>query len=312
MPTSNDQVLLQTLLEQTRKEVAPELAASEYFQLYVLEQLLKDRGLSYSELQSGIVDGGGDGGIDALYTLVNGVLVTSTDDAIAAVPGSIIELIIVQCKYTGGFSETAIDRLVASISDLLDLSTPLNSLGEVYNSDLLNAVEAFRNAFIGTASKFPSLRVQFFYATRGIAVDPKVERKARRLKELVSSLFSAAECDFIFLTAADILALARRQQPATLELKLAENPISTKGAGFVGLVKLEDYFDFLTDSQGHLLRVLFESNVRDYEGSRGINQAIQETLVAAHDESDDDFWWLNNGITVVASRATLVSKRLTN
>jgi hypothetical protein len=148
MPRSNDQVLLQTLLEQTRKEVAPELAASEYFQLYVLEQLLRDRGLSYAELQSGIVDGGGDGGIDALYTLVNGVLVTSTDDAIVAVPGSMIELIIVQSKYTGGFSESAIDRLIASMGDLLDLSTPLDSLGEVYNADLLNAVEAFRNAYI--------------------------------------------------------------------------------------------------------------------------------------------------------------------
>jgi hypothetical protein len=309
--TSNDQVLLETLLEQTKDEVAPELSSQEYFHLYVVEQLLKDRDPSRAELEAGIVDGGGDGGVDALYTFVNGILVTTRHDAVASSTDTTIELVIVQSKYSGSFSESGIDRLIASMGDLLDLTVSLDELRTVYNADLLDAINVFRYVYIGATTKFPSLKLSFYYATRGVRIDPKVERKAKKLEELIKSLFSSAIFSFTFLGAGDILALARRQQPAALELRLAENPISTRGAGFIALIRLSDYFDFIRDPNGQLRRVLFESNVRDYEGETSINLAIRETLLSYHDVNSDDFWWLNNGITVVASRATLASKSLT-
>ncbi len=67
-----------------------------------------------------------------------------------------------------------------------------------------------------------------------------------------------------------------------------------------GLVSLSDYYRFLTDDQGQLRSYLFEANVRDYEGNVSVNKGIRETL---EHPSEDDFWWLNNGVTILASEA---------
>jgi hypothetical protein len=54
---------------------------------------------------------------------------------------------------------------------------------------------------------------------------------------------------------------------------------------------------------------MFDANVRDYESGSPVNQSIQQTLEI--EEPDVDFWWLNNGVTVVADRVQLNGKRLT-
>ena len=86
-----------------------------------------------------------------------------------------------------------------------------------------------------------------------------------------------------------------------LILPLAAPPIALGGKNeYVALVKLVDFFAFITDSEsnGSLRKVLFESNVRDYQGSSiNVNRKIQETLLT---NLKDDFWWLNNGITILA------------
>ena len=67
----NNQIVLQTLIEQNRTELYPELSINDYFHLFVTEQVMKDLELSYDEIEEGIVDNGGDGGIDSIYTFVN-------------------------------------------------------------------------------------------------------------------------------------------------------------------------------------------------------------------------------------------------
>jgi len=69
--TTNQQIILNTLLDQQKKQLDSTLKEDEYFHLFVTEQVLKNFELSYDELQEGIVDNGGDGEIDAIYTLVN-------------------------------------------------------------------------------------------------------------------------------------------------------------------------------------------------------------------------------------------------
>lgn len=56
----------------------------------------------------------------------------------------------------------------------------------------------------------------------------------------------------------------------------------------------------ITSEHGELLEYLFESNVRDYEGDVEVNEQIRETL---HNQNDKaEFWWLNNGITILAAK----------
>ena len=67
-----------------------------------------------------------------------------------------------------------------------------------------------------------------------------------------------------------------------------------------GLVTLDDYSSFLADDSGRLRGYLFKANIRDYEGKVEVNKAIRGTLESPQRQ---DFWWLNNGVTILASKA---------
>ncbi len=94
--------------------------------------------------------------------------------------------------------------------------------------------------------------------------------------------------------------MARTGRPEWYELQVREGPLVVGEAGFVGMVSLSDYAAFVTDERGNRRRALFTDNVRDYEGRYGVNGAISETLSSP---TDDDFWTLNNGVTLVVRQA---------
>jgi hypothetical protein len=73
-------------------------------------------------------------------------------------------------------------------------------------------------------------------------------------------------------------------------------------------VDLDEYGRFITSASGQIDSSLFEANVRDYEGETAVNDAIRETL--ATPEGAVDFWWLNNGVTIIASRVQPTNKLL--
>lgn len=306
---SNDQIILDQVLEQQRQNIAPTLDQANYFEVFTAEQVLKDYDLSYDEIESGIVGGGGDGGIDGFYAFTNGELLQEDSDVSDLRKNIQIDVILIQAKTGAGFSETAMDKFVAATEDVFDLSKPIANLRTVYNTSLLEAARRFRDAYQTLASKFPRLKVSYFYATKGDQVHPNVSRKTTKVETIVKQLFSAADFSFTFLGARAMLDLARRKPTTSYDLKLAENPISSTGeVAFVCLVSLRDFFKFITDTQGLLVRHIFEANVRDYQGKTQVNEQIQDTL---QNPGSEDFWWLNNGITVLATRATQSGKTIT-
>jgi hypothetical protein len=64
---------------------------------------------------------------------------------------------------------------------------------------------------------------------------------------------------------------------------------------------------FITDDSHDLLRYLFDDNVLDYLGDVQVNSDTARTL---GDPGNVDFWWLNNGVTILASAATVAGKAL--
>lgn len=307
--SANDRIILDKILAQKQQELAPTISPAKFFEIFTAEQILKDFDLSYDEIESGIVGDGGDGGVDSLYLFLNGDLVQDDTDTTGLRKNLTIELVIIQAKTSPGFSESAVDRLKAFTEDLLDLSKNVASLGSVYNQEVLSIINRFRTVYEVLASRFPSLTVSYRYASRGDQPHVNVVRKAEALKETVQRLFSSAKTDFEFLGASELLQLARRAPRASYSLKLAENPISSSGeVGFLCLVSLRDFFAFITDENGRLVRSIFESNVRDYQGTTEVNEGIKSTL---RDNVADEFWWLNNGISIIATKATLSGKTLT-
>jgi hypothetical protein len=99
-----------------------------------------------------------------------------------------------------------------------------------------------------------------------------------------------------------------RNVPSTTRiLDVSESPIGTEAGSYLCLVTLSKYFEFVSDS-GSLARSIFESNVRDYQGSVVVNTGIRKTLENANSEN---FWYLNNGVTIITPKAVLAGKQLT-
>lgn len=306
---ANDKIILEQIIEQQHSDRAPTSSKADFFEMFVAEQSLKDHDLGYDELEYGLVGGGNDGGIDAMYILVNGELAQDDFDVSPLKKNVLIEVVLIQAKLSDSYGETAIDKLTAASEVLFNLGTDISSLGAVYNEGVRSAAENFRRVHKGLAAKFPTLQFRYVYATKGSEVHPNVRRKAEILGEKLRGLFSQAEYSFDFLGAADLLALARREPPAAHQLTLAENPVSSAGeVGYVSLVRLRDFDRFIRDDAGGLRRNLFEANVRDYQGSTSVNEEIARSL---RTKGGEDFWWLNNGVTVVAVKATVNGKTLT-
>ena len=113
---------------------------------------------------------------------------------------------------------------------------------------------------------------------------------------------------FDLLGSRELLELARERPTESFTLRLSESPVSSsKVPGYIGLVRLVDFYAFLSDSKGQLLQRLFEANVRDYQGTRGSNVDIKASL---EEKPAADFWWLNNGVTIIASDAKEAARNL--
>lgn len=303
MPT-NDQIILKQLLEDRKTNLAANVAEAFYFDIFSAEQVLKDYEPSYDDLEEGIIDGGGDGGIDSIYIVINGELIHPDTDLVKFQGDVAVDLIIIQSKKTDGFSEDAIHRFDASALCLLDLSQNLNSLSPLYNSGLLTIIEKFRDVLTKFASRLPKLSIHYYYTSTGEVPHPNVELQVAKLKQTIRTLHSSAEFSFDFVGAGKLLGLARTAPTTTYPLKLAESPLQLTD-GIICLATLVDYRDFLSDDHGKYRRGIFDSNVRDYQGDIEVNKAIRDTLTNPRDE---DFWWLNNGITILAEAAPVTGK----
>lgn len=306
--STNQQIILNTLLEQQKKELGDDtLSNDDFFHLFVTEQVLKNLELSYDEILEGIVDNGGDGGIDAIYTFVNSELVQRDSDLIDGKRNSVIDVYIIQSKNTNGFGESPIEKCTSSANDLFDLSKSSESLRTVYNNDLLINRDVFKNQYLHLISKFPVLNFHYFYASKGNEVHQNVERKVENLVETIRKHFDKSTINFKFLTSGDLIELSRKEQIKAKGITLSDNPISTQDGGYIALVPLKNYYDFITDENDDIIKYFFDSNIRDYQGSVEVNSGIKETLQAT---TGEDFWWLNNGVTVTATNASFSSKVL--
>ena len=307
--TTNDRIILDEVLKQRQFEVDPDAEASSFFEFFTAEQVLKDFDLSYDEIESGLVGDGGDGGIDAIYLLVNGDLVQEDSDYSHLRRDLTIDLIILQSKMHSGFQETPIERFLTVSNDFFDLSRGASTLTGVYNERLIDSIQRFHHLYQQLAASFPTLNVTFLYASKGSEINDNVRRKVEQLKGVVTLHFPKCNFSFQFLGAAELLEMARRHPQRTYGLPLAESPISSGDqVGFVCLVKLHDFFNFITDDTKALRRQMFEANVRDYQGRTQVNDDIQASL---QDKTAEDFWWLNNGVSILATQASLGGKTLT-
>ena len=124
--------------------------------------------------------------------------------------------------------------------------------------------------------------------------------KAAELESSTRELFSDADVKVEFLGARRLLDLARRRPRTMYEIKVSKSLSAVNG--HIILTTLGDYAHFLIGDEKKIRAELFESNVRDFQGDTEINAEISNTL---NTDKETEFWWMNNGVTILSSRATL-------
>ncbi len=306
----NDKILLDQIIAELARDKNSNIG--NVFEYFGISQLLKDYDLSSDELELGMVDGRDDGGIDGWYTFVDGILVGDTEDLSPRKMINKIDVWIISSKHHDTFKQDPIVQLYAATLDLLDLSRSDEELVNRYNESVLACRSVFKDALIKSARGTPKLSFKFCYVSRGDRnlVSESIRARSDALIRECHELFSNCEAVFQYIGAAELLTASRKIKDFSAILKFEEGPISRGGTNYLGLARLCDYVHFISAPNGNLRRYLFESNVRDFMGQTFVNSSITSTLHDRNPSDIEDFWWLNNGVTVIADKATVIGKEL--
>lgn len=297
------------------------------FEIFATESYFKKNDFSTEEILNGLVGGKKDWGIDGFYIIVNGKVIKNFDeiDQLSLDRNFKINIFIFQYKNSENIKESVIDKFitVAPYISNIEKSKELNS--ETISEDIIEKINLFHNILTKNASKFPSVKITFIHASRGDTdnifgqnyANKGYSLKIKSLEDIIRSNNLGGNTDFAYniLGAEELKDLAQYQKSYSGDLKLNENPIfvdyGKEGQkGYIATAFLKDFFDFLVETDDTnsviLKEYLFESNIRDYQNKTEVNKDIENTLTDPAKEND--FWWLNNGITILADEGSLIGK----
>lgn len=306
-------VLINKIFETWRTENAPGVVTSDAWEMFAVSQILADFDLTLDDIREGIVDGSDDGGIDAVYSFLEGSLlvqdseIIEESDAARKYPDGVeLRLEVVQAKSTESFSQTAVNNLIVTLGQALDYSRSLDEFSDSLNGAVRERLQIFRTAHEALLSRRPRIAVTVSLVTRGqsSAVASNVTARVAELKQLLSERLPGATCSVNLVGADELWELYQRRPPEDFKLQCQE--ILTSGNSHVALARLSDFYSLIVDERGSIRRHIFEANVRDYQGTVEVNNEIMQTL---RDETSPQFWWLNNGVTVLCEHAEIVGKR---
>lgn len=296
--SKNDAIVLKANFEEW-KGGAGDLAGTDPWLYYCLEQFLKPYVLDDDEIRFGITEGGGDGGADGVYILVNQGQLVTDDNNIDTKSVSKVRVIFLQTKHSGGIKPTEIEKWLALTDDFFDLSKEPSSFGTRYNSQLKQIMRVWRDKYIRMVQNHPETSIDYYYITGDDAgPDAYALDACKRIKEMALKHVTAS-CEVHCVGTRELWEQVQRRPPKSRTIIWAETPMVAV-EGHVGLVRLQDFCRFLEDEPGQLAERIFESNVRGYHQDSTVNQEIEKTLI---EKNGPTFWLLNNGVTIIAAKA---------
>ncbi len=235
--------------------------------------------LAEEETFDGIVDGGNDFGVDALYF-------DPPDD-------SELHITLIQGKYRkdlsrdAAFPENEIVKIIDAIGALFDPAKPV-----MVNSRLNQRVEEIRS-FVKEGA-LP--RVTAVAANNGVRWQPGAQQRIDNAAKDFGQ-----QVEWRHIGAEELLALLQARQPISAELKLT-GQATVETFDFrrvlIGRMSVAELARLTTEHDNHL----FERNIRRYLGLAGnrVNEAVAATLRDPNQRSN--FYFYNNGITITCSQ----------
>ncbi|WP_336931068.1 AIPR family protein [Acinetobacter tandoii] len=301
----NDAILMDGIIDDRVEQCIPSNKRDECFEFLALEQILKDEDLSFDEITSGLVDGRQDGGIDGFYIFINGHLIDDLKDFVWPKSSVELKLVLVTCKHHDTFKQATLDALIATITEFFDFTIHNDDLSGAYNRPLLEMRDKFIICYRKVSPKLNNFSIDVCYASRGDSneIGDEVLFRSKQIEKILERNFSVANTNFKFIGANELIQLYRKVKNYTLELPFKD--ILSSGERYVILTKLDDYYKFITENN-ILKKYIFDANVRAFMGLNSVNEDIKGTL----EKENEDFWLLNNGVTILVNSASIIGKSL--
>ena len=300
----NDVVLIDGILDDYRmgKDIG------EKFEYFSIEQILKDYDLSEEELETGIVDEGNDGGIDGIYYFLNDRLIyeDNANDSISRFCRD-FTIYIITCKHDDSFKQVPINNISTTLDEFFDLTIEDDNLKSKYSDKIIKKRSLLIKILKKIAPYMEHFEIKILYASRGSMNElaENVIAKANYLEDKVEKNFSKCNVKCEFVGASELLSLYRKKKQLISTIKCSE--IITCSNSYIAICNLKDYYNFIKDEDNKLKRYYLDSNVRAYMGDNRVNKDIFNTL---NDKKSPEFWFLNNGITILAEKVSLVGKEM--
>lgn len=300
---TNEQVLIEEFLDDEFSQQNQYTSRETLFEYLVPSKLLAPYDLGDDEIERGVVGGSNDGGCDSVYLFCNETLVSEDTDLKDLLKRrSRLQVAIIQCKTSKSFGRDTFLKWKETCRDLLSFDTGGLDFEAKYSKEVLAVFDTIRSAIALGARKGSSVSFVFYDVAIANQVHDDIEREARELEKLVCEVIgvSDAQASVKFIGAKSLVDAWNPPEEYECIIRFTDAFVNIRGrSDYIGLVSLSDYYKFLTNESGSLKTYLFEANVRDYQGNVEVNKAIDSTL--AHD-TGEDFWWLNNGVTILASQ----------
>ncbi|MFN7009712.1 MAG: AIPR family protein [Allorhizobium sp.] len=305
-------ILVQQMTEDRAKDAGLK-DVTKAWELVVNALIMAPYDLSVDEIEAGITDGGADGQIDAMYVIVNGMVLNeeAVDNKTIPEKGPLeIDIVIIQSKYTESFEENPLKSVRATVRDLFSLSKDYSAIAfKEYNSSVQSKFALARFAVLSSSGRAATIKCRVYYATRGsnANIHHSVLATGTTLAQELGTSAATKDAEIVYLGAEQVIDLSRMPQIHVRQLAFQEQ-LSHDENSFACLVPIDGIISFLSDNSGNLIRSLFDANVRDFLGTTtDVNEGIYQTLETLGDE---DFWWYNNGVTLVADTVDPKGKHL--
>lgn len=298
----NDKLLIDGIIDDRLSSNPSVRDRGDAFEIFAIEQILKDHDLSSDEIYYGRVDGRGDGGIDGFYIFINGHPLQEADSFMWPKSNSELHVVFITSKHHDTFVASTIESLISSLTELLDFTIDNVDLSGSYSSDIIKRRSHFKSAYRRLSPRLSHFMVDVIYASRGdlSSLGSEVKSRADQIIDIIKNSFGSCEARFLFIGASELIDMHRRMPTYSMELPFVE--VLSKGERYILLARLSDYFSFINDN-GKMRRHLFDSNVRDFMGLNRVNDDIRSTL---NERDSEDFWLFNNGVTILSSAATII------
>ena len=247
-------------------------------------------------------DAYGDGGVDYLFFTVNKKILLTEDDISEIEDKDIIDIHFLQMKQSHKIDSNVPNKLIELSENFFNGKNISH-----YNQEIKDNIDLFNKISdkILPKGKFNLNFYYFGYFDKyQLKAATDLWKRFDTLKAKTQDLDYISKTNISIKSISDIYIELSKGHKFEYSFKKIEkyfaevNEITDETDAVIALVPIKQYYDFITSENNEINTKLFESNIRDYKGKSSVNKDILETLLKDNDSMQ--FWWLNNGITIIA------------